>query len=306
MNAVRAAPATSGAFAVTVIPAAPPRTLAQRKVARPVPSASTRHPETSTTAGAALRTAVQRRSSARGRRVTETTAPVRTHNRRSTASPGETVTSTRPAKQLATGAADPGPDADGVPRPGSAVPPVEALAEAVEEALVEALVGPDDGPRPAPPDPPHAASSTTPATAVQPAHHRIARLRPSARIPTSTSMPASREPCGVSAELACSRPRQSPRTAANTPPSDRRHETAAVAEPLAVGPHSKEAAMAKLYASEVANQAASASVRIHGGYGYVRESEISLFYADAKILEIGEGTNEIRRNVIARALVKQA
>nr|WP_168497773.1 hypothetical protein [Streptomyces sp. RLB1-33]QIY74709.1 hypothetical protein HEP84_42125 [Streptomyces sp. RLB1-33] len=113
MNAVRAAPATSGAFAVTVIPAAPPRTLAQRKVARPVPSASTRHPETSTTAGAALRTAVQRRSSARGRRVTETTAPVRTHNRRSTASPGETVTSTRPAEQLATGAADPGPDADG-------------------------------------------------------------------------------------------------------------------------------------------------------------------------------------------------
>ncbi|MFD9276168.1 hypothetical protein ACFWD7_02635 [Streptomyces mirabilis] len=167
MNAVRAAPATSGAFAVTVIPAAPPRTLAQRKVARPVLSASTRHPEISTTAGAVLRTAVQRRSSARGRRVSETTAPVRTHNRRSTASPGETVTSTRPAKQLATGASDPGSDADGVPRPGSAVP------------LADALVGPDDGPRPAPPDPPHAASSTTPATADQPAHHRIAHLRPS-------------------------------------------------------------------------------------------------------------------------------
>lgn len=186
---MRAAPATSGAFAVTVIPAAPPRTLAQRKVARPVPSASTRHPETSTTAGAALRTAVQRRSSARGRRVTEIIAPVRTHNRRSTASPGETVTSTRPAKQPATGAADPGPDAGGAPRPGSAVPPVEALGEALVEALVEplvdalvdALVGPDEGPRPAPPDPPHAASSTTPATAVQPAHHRIAHLRPSAR-----------------------------------------------------------------------------------------------------------------------------
>jgi alkylation response protein AidB-like acyl-CoA dehydrogenase len=71
-------------------------------------------------------------------------------------------------------------------------------------------------------------------------------------------------------------------------------------------PHSTEAAMAKLYASEVANRAASASVQIHGGYGYVRESEISRFYADAKILEIGEGTNEIQRNVIARALVKQA
>jgi short/branched chain acyl-CoA dehydrogenase len=71
-------------------------------------------------------------------------------------------------------------------------------------------------------------------------------------------------------------------------------------------PHSTEAAMAKLYASEVANRAASQSLQIHGGYGYVRESEISRFYADAKILEIGEGTNEIQRNVIARALVKGA
>ncbi|MEU6352749.1 acyl-CoA dehydrogenase family protein [Streptomyces sp. NPDC047072] len=71
-------------------------------------------------------------------------------------------------------------------------------------------------------------------------------------------------------------------------------------------PHSTEAAMAKLYASEVANRAASEAVQIHGGYGYVRESEISRFYADAKILEIGEGTNEIQRNVIARALVKGA
>ncbi|WOX13681.1 acyl-CoA dehydrogenase family protein [Streptomyces sp. N50] len=71
-------------------------------------------------------------------------------------------------------------------------------------------------------------------------------------------------------------------------------------------PHSTEAAMAKLYASEVANRAASQSLQIHGGYGYVRESEISRFYADAKILEIGEGTNEIQRNVIARALVQGA
>ncbi|MGI5460225.1 acyl-CoA dehydrogenase family protein [Streptomyces sp. CA-249302] len=71
-------------------------------------------------------------------------------------------------------------------------------------------------------------------------------------------------------------------------------------------PYGTEAAMAKLYASEVANRAASQAVQIHGGYGYVRESEISRFYADAKILEIGEGTNEIQRDVIARALVKQA
>ncbi len=71
-------------------------------------------------------------------------------------------------------------------------------------------------------------------------------------------------------------------------------------------PFAKEAAMAKLYASEVANRAASASVQIHGGYGYIRESAISRFYADAKVLEIGEGTSEIQRNVIARAVSNSA
>src|SRR5690606_42124190 len=70
-------------------------------------------------------------------------------------------------------------------------------------------------------------------------------------------------------------------------------------------PFGQAAAMAKLYASEVANRAASASVQIHGGYGYIRESEVSRFYADAKILEIGEGTNEIQRNVIARRLLSR-
>ncbi|MFG2090304.1 MULTISPECIES: acyl-CoA dehydrogenase family protein [unclassified Spirillospora] len=69
-------------------------------------------------------------------------------------------------------------------------------------------------------------------------------------------------------------------------------------------PHATEAAMAKLYASEVANRAASQSLQVHGGYGYIRESDISRFYADAKILEIGEGTNEVQRNVIARALTQ--
>jgi short-chain 2-methylacyl-CoA dehydrogenase len=68
-------------------------------------------------------------------------------------------------------------------------------------------------------------------------------------------------------------------------------------------PFSKAAAMAKLHASEVANRTASASLQIHGGYGYMRESEIARFYSDAKILEIGEGTNEIQRNVIARSVI---
>jgi short-chain 2-methylacyl-CoA dehydrogenase len=70
-------------------------------------------------------------------------------------------------------------------------------------------------------------------------------------------------------------------------------------------PYRKEAAMAKLYASEAANRIASASVQIHGGYGYSRESRISRFYADAKVLEIGEGTSEIQRNVIARLVLAQ-
>lgn len=68
-------------------------------------------------------------------------------------------------------------------------------------------------------------------------------------------------------------------------------------------PFAEAAAKAKLYASEVANRAASQSLQIHGGYGYMRESRISRFYADAKILEIGEGTSEIQRNVIAKQVM---
>jgi alkylation response protein AidB-like acyl-CoA dehydrogenase len=64
----------------------------------------------------------------------------------------------------------------------------------------------------------------------------------------------------------------------------------------------KEAAMAKLYASDSAMQAAVEGVQIHGGYGYTDEFVISRFFRDAKILQIGEGTNEIQRLVIARLL----
>jgi alkylation response protein AidB-like acyl-CoA dehydrogenase len=64
----------------------------------------------------------------------------------------------------------------------------------------------------------------------------------------------------------------------------------------------REAAMAKLYASDTAMQAALEGVQIHGGYGYTDEYVISRFFRDAKILQIGEGTNEIQRLVIARLL----
>ncbi len=67
-------------------------------------------------------------------------------------------------------------------------------------------------------------------------------------------------------------------------------------------PFQKEAAMAKLKASRLAVWAASEAVQIHGGIGYMLDSPVARFYCDAKVLEIGEGTNEIQHLVIARAL----
>jgi short/branched chain acyl-CoA dehydrogenase len=67
-------------------------------------------------------------------------------------------------------------------------------------------------------------------------------------------------------------------------------------------PFHKEAAMAKLKASRVATWAASEAVQIHGGLGYMLDTPVARFYCDSKVLEIGEGTNEIQHLVIARAL----
>jgi alkylation response protein AidB-like acyl-CoA dehydrogenase len=67
-------------------------------------------------------------------------------------------------------------------------------------------------------------------------------------------------------------------------------------------PFLKEASMAKLKASRVATSAASEAVQIHGGVGYMLDSPVARFYCDSKVLEIGEGTNEIQHVVIARAL----
>ena len=64
----------------------------------------------------------------------------------------------------------------------------------------------------------------------------------------------------------------------------------------------KEAAMAKLYTGELSHRAANKALQIHGGYGYMDEYAISRLYRDQKVLEIGEGTNEIQRLVIARHL----
>lgn len=61
----------------------------------------------------------------------------------------------------------------------------------------------------------------------------------------------------------------------------------------------KEAAMVKLFATEMCMKVCDQAVQIHGGYGYMREYEVERFFRDAKLLEIGEGTSEIQRMVIA-------
>jgi isovaleryl-CoA dehydrogenase len=66
-----------------------------------------------------------------------------------------------------------------------------------------------------------------------------------------------------------------------------------------------EAGMAKLFASEAAMQIALDAVRIHGGYGYSTEFDVERYFRDAPLMIVGEGTNEIQRNVIARQLVKR-
>ncbi|MEC0209751.1 acyl-CoA dehydrogenase [Paenibacillus ehimensis] len=64
----------------------------------------------------------------------------------------------------------------------------------------------------------------------------------------------------------------------------------------------KEAAMAKLFASEMCMKVCDQAVQIHGGYGYMKEYQVERFFRDAKLLEIGEGTSEIQRMVIARQI----
>jgi alkylation response protein AidB-like acyl-CoA dehydrogenase len=63
--------------------------------------------------------------------------------------------------------------------------------------------------------------------------------------------------------------------------------------------HTKQSAMAKLFAAEAAMKAATEAVQIHGGYGYTKEFKVERFFRDAKITEIYEGTSEIQRLVIA-------
>ncbi len=67
----------------------------------------------------------------------------------------------------------------------------------------------------------------------------------------------------------------------------------------------QEAGMAKLYASEMCAQVTLDAMRIHGGYGYIKDLPLERYYRDAPLMIIGEGTNEIQKIVIARSLLRQ-
>jgi len=69
-------------------------------------------------------------------------------------------------------------------------------------------------------------------------------------------------------------------------------------------PFRKEASMAKLYASEAAHRAADRALQVHGGYGYIRDYPVERYYRDVRLCEIGEGTSEIQRLIVARAVLR--
>ena len=80
------------------------------------------------------------------------------------------------------------------------------------------------------------------------------------------------------------------------------HRAAALGD--AGKPFVREASMAKLFASEAAMRATSKAIQIHGGYGYTRDFPVERYFRDAKLCEIGEGTSEVQRMVIARQILR--
>ena len=71
-------------------------------------------------------------------------------------------------------------------------------------------------------------------------------------------------------------------------------------------PFVKEASMAKLFASEMATQVTDKAIQVHGGIGYCRDVPVERMHRDVKLMEIGEGTSEIQRMVIAREILRGA
>jgi len=71
-------------------------------------------------------------------------------------------------------------------------------------------------------------------------------------------------------------------------------------------PHSREASIAKVFASEAAKRAADQAIQIHGGIGFLEATPVARYWRQVKINEIGEGTSEINRQIIARSLLRDA
>lgn len=69
-------------------------------------------------------------------------------------------------------------------------------------------------------------------------------------------------------------------------------------------PYVVEGSMAKLFASEMATRVCDKALQIHGGYGYTKDYPVERMYRDVKVCEIGEGTSEIQRLIIARELLR--
>ena len=67
----------------------------------------------------------------------------------------------------------------------------------------------------------------------------------------------------------------------------------------------REASMAKLFASEAAARATAKAVQIHGGYGFIKDYAVERYYRDVKLTEIGEGTSEVQRAIIAREVLRR-
>jgi alkylation response protein AidB-like acyl-CoA dehydrogenase len=68
-------------------------------------------------------------------------------------------------------------------------------------------------------------------------------------------------------------------------------------------PFSQAASEAKLYASEAAMRATTKAIQIHGGYGYLKDYPVERYFRDAKLCEIGEGTSEVQRMIIAKEIL---
>ena len=123
------------------------------------------------------------------------------------------------------------------------------------------------------------------------------RARTTSRSPTrrsgSSSAGRSRSSRRCSSRSPTWRPRSRPAASSSTAPRGSRTQGK---------PFGLAAAQAKLYTGLLSNRAANAALQIHGGYGFMEEFAISRLYRDQKILEIGEGTNEVQRMVIAKLL----